>query len=282
MDATTIFIRESLKDIYPPEEISSFSRWIWEEVCHLSPQQQILCKDTQISRPDKERIQNIVLRLQKMEPIQYIIGKVIFYGSDFHVNPSVLIPRPETEELVHLIIQAEAKANLQLLDIGTGSGCIAISLAKHLIQATVYAIDVSENAIAVAQANAAQNDTAVTFIHTDVLSDQWINRFAHHSFDLIVSNPPYVKENEKATMSDNVLLYEPHTALFVPDNDPLLFYRRIAEIGMVLLKKDGRLYFEINAACGAMTLDMLEKKGYRHMELIQDISGKDRFIKAIR
>ncbi|MDR2921137.1 MAG: peptide chain release factor N(5)-glutamine methyltransferase [Tannerella sp.] len=280
MNATTTFIRESLKELYPTEEINSFSRWILEEICNLSPQQQILRKDTQLSHFDKERIRTIVKRLQKMEPLQYIIGKTEFYGLNFEVNPSVLIPRPETEELVHMILQTEKKSGLHVLDIGSGSGCIAVSLAKHLTNATVHAIDISEKAIATARINATQNKATVEFIQADILSGKSTG-ITHHSLDLIVSNPPYIKENEKTTMLDNVLLYEPHQALFVPDNDPLLFYRRIADIGRDLLKKDGRLYFEINTACGAITLEMLKEQGYNHLELIQDLSGRDRFIKAI-
>lgn len=282
MNATTTFIRESLKELYPTEEVNSFSRWILEEVCNLSPQQQILYKDTQLSHSDEERIRTIVKRLQKMEPLQYIIGKTEFYGLNFEVNPSVLIPRPETEELVHMILQTEKKSGLHVLDIGTGSGCIAISLAKHLTGAIVHAIDISEKALATARVNATQNKATVEFVQADILSEKSTGIFTHSTLDIIVSNPPYIKENEKTTMLDNVLLYEPHQALFVPDNEPLLFYRRIADIGCDLLKKDGRLYFEINAACGTMILDMLEKKGYNHLAMIQDLSGKDRFIKAIK
>lgn len=282
MNATTTFIRESLKERYPTEEISSFTRWILEEVCNFTPQQQILCKDTELSHYEKEYIQTIIHRLQKMEPLQYIFGKTEFYGLNFEINPSVLIPRPETEELVHMIIQTEKINGLHVLDIGTGSGCIAVTLAKYLTNATVHAIDISEKAIATARNNAKQNNSTVKFIQFDILADKFTGIFANHTLDLIVSNPPYIKENEKTTMLDNVLLYEPHQALFVPDNDPLLFYRRIADVGNDLLKKNGRLYFEINAACGTLILEMLKEKGYHHLELIQDLSGKDRFIKAIK
>ena len=282
MKETTLFIRESLKHLYPPEEINSFIRWILEEVCHLSFQQQLLCKDTQLSLAEKEQIRMITQRLKKAEPLQYILNTCEFHGLHFEVNPSVLIPRPETEELVNQILQTEKSPELQVLDIGTGSGCIAITLSRHLSDAEVYAIDISEKALTVAQKNAKLNNSTPHFIHADVLSDNIYKQFAQTTFDIIVSNPPYVKEGEKDTIQDNVLHYEPHQALFVPDNDPLLFYNRIADIGLQLLKKDGRLYFEINALYGMKTLTMLQEKGYQQVELKQDLNDKDRFIKAIR
>lgn len=281
MQETINFIRKSLQEQYPPEEIKSLTRWILEEVCNLSPQQQILYKDTQFSCAKKEHIQTIVQRLHKMEPLQYIFGKCDFYGLHFNVDTSVLIPRPETEELVSHIIQSETAPKLNILDIGTGSGCIAITLAKYL-NADVDAVDISEKALSVAQKNAQQNKTAVHFQKVDILSNDISKNYTKQSFDIIVSNPPYVKDCEKATMLDNVLCYEPHQALFVPDNDPLLFYRRIADIGLLLLKKGGRLYFEINASCGAIMSDMLKEKAYQNIRLIQDLNNKDRFIKATR
>lgn len=281
MKETISFISEALLEQYPPEEINTFTRWILEDVCNLSPQQQILCKDIQLSHAKKEHIQMIVQRLRKMEPLQYILGKCYFYGLNFNVDTSVLIPRPETEELVNHIIGSETLPNLKILDIGTGSGCIAVTLAKHLLNAEAHAIDISTKALATADNNAKQNNAIVHFKHIDILSDSILKHYGSQSFDIIVSNPPYVKNSEKATMLDNVLHYEPHQALFVPDHDPLLFYRRIADIGLLMLKKSGRLYFEINATCGAITMDMLNKKGYRNIQLIQDLDGKDRFVKAI-
>lgn len=282
MKETTLFIRESLTPLYPPEEINSFIRWILEEVCHLSFQQQLLCKDTQLSLTEKEQIRTITQRLEKMEPLQYILNTCEFYGLHFEVNPSVLIPRPETEELVNHILQTETSSELKVLDIGTGSGCIAITLSKHLSNAEVYAIDISDKALTVAQKNAEYNKSTAHFIQADILSDKIHEQFNQASLDLIVSNPPYVKESEKDTIHDNVLCYEPHQALFVPDNDPLLFYNRIADIGLQLLKKDGRLYFEINASYGIEMLNMLKEKGYPQVELRQDLNGKNRFIKATR
>jgi len=282
MKETISFISEALHEQYPPEEINTFTRWILEEVCNLTLQQQILCKDIQLSHAKKEHIQMIVQRLRKMEPLQYILEKCYFYGLIFNVNPSVLIPRPETEELVNHIIGSETKSNLKILDIGTGSGCIAVTLAKHLVNPEVYAIDISAEALVTANKNAKQNNTIVHFQHIDILSDNVLENYAGQSFNIIVSNPPYVKNSEKATMLDNVLHHEPHQALFVPDHDPLLFYRRIADIGLLMLKKSGRLYFEINAACGAIITDMLNEKGYQNIQLIQDLEGKDRFVKATK
>lgn len=281
MQKTINFIRESLQKQYPPEEINSFIRWILEDACHLSLQEQILYKDTQLSPAKKEHIQTIVLRLKKMEPLQYILGKCEFLGLSFHVNSSVLIPRPETEELVDHIIQFETIPYPRILDIGTGSGCIAITLAKHL-NTEVHAIDISEKALTTAKKNAEQNKVTVNFQKTNILSDNILKEYRDQSFDIIVSNPPYIKDSEKADMLENVLNFEPHQALFVPDNDPLLFYRRIADVGLKLLKEEGRLYFEINASCGTSMLDMLKEKGYKNTELIRDLNGKDRFIKALR
>ncbi|MDR0348091.1 MAG: peptide chain release factor N(5)-glutamine methyltransferase [Tannerella sp.] len=281
MKETKSFINESLQEKYPPEEIKSFTRRILEEVCNLSPLQQIVCKDIQLSHAEKEPVRTIVQRLGKMEPLQYILGKCYFCGLHFSVDASVLIPRPETEELVNLIICSEAKPNLKILDAGTGSGCIAVSLAKY-VKAEVHAIDLSADALATARKNAKQNSVTVHFQHIDILSDDIFQYYTHQSLDIIVSNPPYVRNSEKAVMHENVLCYEPHQALFVPDDDPLLFHRRIADTGSALLKKGGRLYFEINAACGAITLEMLNEKGYRQIQLIQDLEGKDRFIKATK
>lgn len=282
MNETKAYIHESLKKNYPPEEINSFIRWIFESVCNLSYQQQILYKDTQISFAEKECIRTITERLQKMEPLQYILGKCNFYGRDFEVNPSVLIPRPETEELIDRIIRTEKTPGLRILDIGTGSGCIAVTLAKNLQDTKVYAIDISEAALTTARKNAEHHHAAIRFIQADILSDKIFEQPDIKSLDIIVSNPPYIKENEKDRMLDNVLCYEPHQALFVPDNDPLLFYNQIAALGQHRLNTSGRIYLEINTVHGADTVNMLNKKGFRQVELLQDLTGKDRFVKAIK
>ena len=282
MNEIIIYIQKSLESLYPPEEIRSLTGWILEKVCNLSRSQQILCKDKQLSHLEKESIETIVQRLQKSEPVQYIFGETEFYGLPFEVSPAVLIPRPETEELVHRILQEQRASGLWILDIGTGSGCIAVALAKHLPEALVYALDISEDALHVARRNARRNDVNVRFIQADILAESIQDDLALPLFDLIVSNPPYVLESEKATMLPNVLAYEPHRALFVPDNDPLLFYHRITGFCLEKLAANGFLYLEINALFGEVIGRTLHQKGFREIELSCDLSGKKRFIKAKR
>lgn len=282
MTDAVAYINDSLKDLYPKSEIGSFTCLIMERVCNLQPHNLMFCKDKKLSGSEKERIQEIVMQLQNSVPIQYALGIADFYGLEFEVNPSVLIPRPETEELVELIIKDSEDKEVKILDIGTGSGCIAIALGKYLKKSEVIAVDVSVTALDTARKNAKRAGVPVTFIHTDILSSEKSDMDIPFLFDIIVSNPPYVKESEKITMERNVLDYEPHLALFVSDNDPLLFYRHIAQFGKNKLKREGYLYFEINAQCGILTSDMLQEEGYRNIELIQDLSGNDRIIKAQR
>ncbi|WP_302613905.1 peptide chain release factor N(5)-glutamine methyltransferase, partial [uncultured Bacteroides sp.] len=227
----------------------------------------------------KEReLENIIFRLQKNEPIQYIRGVTEFAGRRFKVAPGVLIPRPETAELVALVARENTDA-CRLLDIGTGSGCIAISLDKRLPKAAVEAWDISETALTIARTNNKELEAEVTFLKRDVFSDDWEKT---PSFDVIVSNPPYVTEAEKNEMEANVLDWEPELALFVPDDDPLRFYLRIAELGRALLLPGGRLYFEINQAYGRETAHMLEMNQYRDVRVVKDIFGKDRIVTANR
>ncbi|WP_080905288.1 peptide chain release factor N(5)-glutamine methyltransferase [Parabacteroides sp. Marseille-P3160] len=282
MIETVAFIHHALEGHYAPHEIKSLTRILLEQVCGISPHQQILHKDNELSVTEKEQIHRFVKRLQTGEPIQYLLGRAEFLGLSLRVNPAVLIPRPETEELVDRILRTEKGKALRILDIGTGSGCIAIALAKFLPESRVTALDLSPEALDIARSNATEQQVTIRFIQADILRTKETEALLSQPFDLIISNPPYVLESEKAMMEPNVLDYEPATALFVPDNDPLLFYRSIAETGLSLLRPGGSLYFEINARCGAITLDMLRRKSYSSIELSQDLSGKDRFIKAIR
>ena len=291
MNETITYIRKSLEALYPPEEIHSFTQWILEKVCNLSRHRQILHKDKELSRMEKQSIQMIVRRLQNSEPIQYIFGETEFYGLTFEVNPAVLIPRPETEELVHRIlkdfkdlkdISLSPTSPVSVLDIGTGSGCIAITLAKKITDAVVYALDNSEEALQIAQQNALRNKVTVQFIQADILASGIAKFPAIPIVDLIVSNPPYVTMSETAALKPNVLDYEPHRALFVPDNDPILFFRRIAEFGRDKLTVNGLLYFEINPVYGEAIGRMLHQKGYRNIEITRDLSGKERFVKATK
>ena len=282
MNEIITFIRKSLETQYPSEEIHSLTQWIVEKVCNLPRHQQLWRKDKELSNMEKQTIQTIVQRLQHSEPIQYIFGETEFYGLTFKVSPAVLIPRPETEELVHRIIQEQTASNLRILDIGTGSGCIAVTLAKKLIAANVYALDISEDALQIAQQNTQYNEVAVQLIHADIFSSNIVQSLSVPLFDMIVSNPPYVTTNDKARLKPNVLNYEPYHALFVPDNDPICFYRRIAEFGRDNLTVNGLLYFEINPLFGETIGRMLHQKGYRNIEIINDLSGKERFIKATK
>ena len=237
-----------------------------------------LGKDMILSECKERELENIIFRLQKNEPIQYIRGFAEFDGRRFKVAPGVLIPRPETVELVELVARENASAR-RLLDIGTGSGCIAISLDKKLPEAEVEAWDISEDALAIARENNKELAADVTFLQRDVLFDDWEKA---PSFDVIVSNPPYVTEAEKKDMDANVLDWEPELALFVPDDDPLRFYRRIADLGRELLLPDGKLYFEINQAYGRETAHILEMNQYHDVRVIKDIFGKDRIVTANR
>lgn len=278
MNRIITYIRQSLHDIYPSGELRSLTKII---CCDLLGQDAIdyyLGKDIILSANEQRDLESIVERLKKNEPIQYIQGETCFYGSLFRTAPGVLIPRPETEELVDLIVK-EAETGDRLLDIGTGSGCIAISLAKHIPQAVVTAWDISEEALAIAEQNNRALNAGVHFEKVDVLS---VMPAGDNKYDVIVSNPPYVTESEKQEMEPNVLDWEPELALFVPDSDPLRFYRRIASLGRDLLNLHGSLYFEINRAYGKEMIRMLHEQGYEEIRLIKDLSGNDRIVTAKR
>lgn len=283
MTDTVLYIRQSLEGLYPAGEITCLVRLLMERICGIAPYQLLAGKGKELSETEKERIREIVGALQKSVPVQYALGTARFYGREFIVNPSVLIPRPETEELVEIILkdirQKKHAAPLRIADVGTGSGCIALTLAAEVSQAQVTAIDISAEALATARTNAARLKVNATFIQADILSDTAGDAIPGR-FDLIVSNPPYVMASEKKEMEKNVLDYEPHLALFVDDDDPLLFYRHIARFGKKRLNLEGRLYFEINARCGEATTRLLQTEGYRDITLIRDMAGKDRMIKA--
>ncbi len=272
------YIRTHLSEMYTLSEIRAFTRLILKEVCNLSFADILSCKFNDLTDNEKQNIISIVKRLQNSEPIQYIIGKTEFFGYDFKVTPSVLIPRPETEELVEWILLETKKVNTHILDIGTGSGCIAIALAKQMKYATVDAWDVSDEALIVANENAVINNVSVKFSNVDVLKPYQCDK----SFDIIVSNPPYIKVSEQEMISKNVLDYEPHRALFVSDSDALIFYNSIADIAMQHLKNNGLLYFEINQAMGSEVMQLLKEKRFVNIELKQDISRNDRMIRAMK
>ncbi|MDR2120260.1 MAG: peptide chain release factor N(5)-glutamine methyltransferase [Tannerella sp.] len=280
MNETVTYMRKTLGNLYSAEEVNSLVRRIVEHVCLMPLHRQLADKDRQFLQTEKARIRAIVQRLEKAEPVQYVFGETEFYNLTFEVNPSVLIPRPETEELVDFIVRTLKKSNgLKILDIGTGSGCIAVALARYLKDAEVYALDISGDALETAARNARRHGVGVRFIRADILREM---PSSLPPLDVIVANPPYVRECEKHGMHANVLAFEPHEALFVPDDDPLLFYRRIASAGIERLRPDGRLFFEINEACGDIVVEMLREKGYRDVEIVRDLSGKERIICARR
>ena len=278
MHITPSYLREQLSKSYEPQEANGLARIIFCDILGQSNVDYYLCKDIDLSGNEEEKVKSILQRLEKYEPIQYIEGKKYFSGRDFFVRQGVLIPRPETEELVELAAQA-CKPNAKILDIGTGSGCIAISLSKKLPEAEVHAWDISEMALEVAKQNNEQLKASVHFEQHDILTYQATGAEA---FDLIISNPPYIAESEKADMEPNVLAWEPSIALFVPDNDPLLFYRRIGELALRMLTPNGKLFFEINRAYGDATKQLLCNQGYKNIHIQKDLSGNDRFVYAER
>ena len=272
-------IRDALRGYYPDSEALSLAKMLLVEAFGFSTLELYGGKDKEISGNRLRDLHEMLSRLQKNEPIQYILGKETFCGLTFEVDENVLIPRPETRELVEWIVaDYESVPACRILDVGTGSGCISISLAKFIPGASVESWDISEGALEVARRNCKLNEVEVLLRQQDVLSAQP----EPACFDVIVSNPPYITESEKADMEANVLDWEPATALFVPDTDPLLFYRKIAELGTVMLKEGGSLYFEINRAYGNETVQMLEALGYKQIELRKDDWDNDRMIKARR
>ena len=273
------FIQE-LTPLNDVGEAESFFYLILEAKHQLQRVDLALQPDLAFSESELKIWSSILEQLKKEIPIQYILGVTHFYGLEFEVNSAVLIPRPETEELVDWIVQKlkikNQKSKIKILDIGTGSGCIAITLAKNLPNAQVFALDVSEQALATAKTNAEKNQVQLSFIHQSILETEDLGQ----QFDVIVSNPPYVRELEKLEIKKNVLENEPHLALFVEDNDALIFYRKIAQLAQKNLNPQGQLYFEINQYLGQEMLDLLREMGFKNSELRQDIYGNDRMIQC--
>ncbi|TBX70436.1 peptide chain release factor N(5)-glutamine methyltransferase [Flavobacterium silvisoli] len=272
-----IFLRE-LASLYDEKEIESFFYLTLEHFHHKKRIDLALNPEMEMDASQLSQWESVLADLKKYKPIQYILGNTEFYGLPFVVNEQVLIPRPETEELVALILTNNSNPvspdMLTILDIGTGSGCIPISLKKNLPNAAVFAIDVSKEALATAQKNAALNKVEVNFMLQNILDTQDLGQ----QFDIIVSNPPYVRHLEKNEINPNVLDYEPHLALFVEDDDALLFYRKIAELARINLKPGGQLYFEINQYLGNETVEFLQSLGFSEVKLLKDIYGNDRMV----
>ena len=280
---------QALSSLYDEKEVESFFYLTLEKLHQKKRIDLALQPDLSMDETQLSQWETVLTELKIYKPIQYILGETEFYGLPFLVNENVLIPRPETEELVELILVESRKSkveSLKILDIGTGSGCIPISLKKNLPSAEVFAIDVSPKALEVAQKNAEINRVEVNFIQTDILQVNDLKNLPTSnlqlpaSFDIIVSNPPYVRNLEKAEINPNVLEFEPHLALFVEDNDALLFYRKITELAKSHLAENGKLYFEINQYLGKETVALVESYGFKNVQLIKDIYGNDRMILA--
>lgn len=278
MKAGIASIRKELDGIYSREEIESLIFLIFEKIKGFSRTQFLLASEKEITPEEKLKIDQIIARLKRHEPIQYILGETAFYGLPFRTVPGTLIPRPETEELVHWIVQENQQTKPVIFDMGTGTGCIAVTLRKNIPDSTVWACDISPVCTEAARKNAALNDTKISVFEFNILNFSPAIEFPQ--FDVIVSNPPYVRESEKQRMQKNVLDYEPELALFVEDGDPLLFYRHIAEFAQIHLTSGGRLYFEINEAFGDECSEMLQEKGFSEVRLKKDLQQKDRMLSA--
>lgn len=276
------FFRSELALKYEPEEIDRLAEYCFGEFIGFTRKDLLLRPDKTVSESDLLKFNFAVKDLKRGRPIQYILGKAWFMGEEFEVNESVLIPRPETEELTQLVIDELMlhDETMSAIDIGTGSGCIPIMIKKKKPRTHMYALDVSSEALKVAQQNAERLQADVKFMHIDFLDRSKWERLPH--FSVIVSNPPYVKTSEAESMADRVKDHEPHTALFVPDDDALVFYRAIAEFGKEKLKPGGKVFVEINEALGLETCIVFQKTGYTNVQLKQDIQGKDRFVIACR
>lgn len=278
----------TLDGLYGSQEVEAITLLVISEISDLSRAKIKAFPEDDTTAEALEKLPAILAELQTGKPVQYILGSIEFYGLPFLVNPSVLIPRPETEELVDWVLKSQTSGitgePLSILDIGTGSGCIAISLKKNLPDATVRALDISKSALDTAKQNAVINGVDINFIKADILKDAKAenpkSEFQKSKFNIIVSNPPYVTPMDKTRMHANVTDFEPHSALFVPQDDPLLFYKAIADYATTHLHEGGLLFFEINEAYGKDTVNMLADKGLSGIGLRRDISGRDRMICA--
>lgn len=268
-----------LKDTFPSEEIQALQRLVFEKKLGLPLHKIYLYPNDPIDPENAKIIVDIVSKLKLQKPIQYILGETDFFGLNFKVSPNVLIPRPETEELVDWVIRSAKIEQPSILDVGTGSGCIAVSLAKNIKGAYITAIDISSDALPVAKENACKNNAKVDFFKVDFLDSSV--KVPNAPFDIIVSNPPYVRNLEKERMRVNVLDHEPHLALFVSNSHPLIFYKAIAERAGELLRLNGCVFCEINEALGFETAELFKDFGFSEVEIRKDLNGKDRMIKAI-
>lgn len=273
-------LQRALSATYEGHELTAIVRTICCDMLGISSTAYYLKEEVTLTAEQETLLSDIITRLQRGEPLQYIEGKAPFCGMEFTVNTAVLIPRPETAELVDWIACEHATQQPRILDLGTGSGCIAIALSKQLPQATIEACDISAEALTVAKGNARTNEVPVSFFAHDMLD---LGTPLPHSYDILVSNPPYIRQSEATEMSAQITEWEPHTALFVPDDDALCFYRAIAELGQTkALRPGGYIYVEINQALGKETVSLFEAYGYQDIELRKDIYGNERMIRGIK
>ncbi len=273
-------INLALGNRYDKAELTSITRSICCDLLGIDRSCYYIKEEVTLATGQEQLLGEIIGRLQQGEPLQYIEGKTPFYGMDFKVSPAVLIPRPETAELIDWVVSEHSHETLRLIDLGTGSGCIAVALSRQLPQATVDACDISPEALAIAKENNQMNNTEVSFFEHDILN---LTTPLPHSYNIIVSNPPYIMQSEHTDMERTVTEWEPHTALFVPDDDALCFYRAIAEIGQTeALHPGGSIYVEINQRLGTETVALFESYGYKEVTLRKDIYGNERMVKAVK
>ena len=289
-------IKEQLKMIYEEQEAINISELVIEDITSLSKAKRLIKKDEVLSPGQSDKLHQYIQRLQKNEPVQYVLQKTVFCGLEIFVNNDVLIPRPETEELVDWIVndvasegkdvferrpgEADETTELKILDVGTGSGCIALALKKILPKAEVWACDISEGALNVARRNGSQLDIRIDFLGLDFLNPAEQKQLP--TVDIVVCNPPYVPMSDKEKMNANVVDHEPHAALFVPDDDALVFYKILAEFGEKRIYPNGRIYMEIHEDLGKEVMEIFQKHGYRNVTLKKDMQGKDRMVRAGR
>ncbi|MFT5919079.1 MAG: release factor glutamine methyltransferase [Granulosicoccus sp.] len=279
--ANTIFdlkklFQDALNDLYPKKEIQSIFRILLEDEFEVMPLDQLL-NERRFTESELNRVDAALNRLVDGEPLQYVLGQTEFYGLKFNVNEAVLIPRPETEELVKMVIDENLENDLSFLDVGTGSGCIPISIHANRASWNVQAIDVSDAALVVAKESNSLNKTNVHFKLNDLFSEETV----FQDLDIIVCNPPYIGKEEASEIHKNVLVFEPHLALFPENPDPLIFYKVLSEKAAVWLKPEGKLYFELNEKYANLVSEVMQKNGFQNIEIVQDMQGKDRFAKGV-
>lgn len=273
------YLSDELDGFFPEPEISAFTNIIIKTIFRFTKLHTLALPESPVSQKQGHEIIRICRDLKTGKPIQYVLGETNFYNCIIKVNSETLIPRPETEELVDLVIKENRGFMGTILDVGTGSGCIAVALAINLPGTAVTGIDISEGAVETARTNASLNNTEMTFKKADIFS---IDAYSAGNAGIIVSNPPYIRDSEKKDMSKNVLDFEPHNALFVPDSDPLVYYRAILNFARTVLNPGGKIYFEINEAMGNLMSEFLMAHGYSGIEIVRDINGKERIVKGIK